>query len=103
MREISIRLYITGQTPRSEQAIANLQRICEQNPLNRCEIIIIDVLEQPDLAEEEKIIATPTLVKSHPPPVRRIIGDLSDVERVTLILGLSNRNTAATASGAHSS
>jgi circadian clock protein KaiB len=80
-------LYIAGHTPRSEQAIRNLRRICEHDISAECEIIIVDVLEQPKLAEEARVLATPTLIKEMPLPVRRIIGDLSDTEKV--LKGLS--------------
>lgn len=81
-----LRLYITGTTARSERAIASLRSICENELKGMYEMEIIDVLEHPQLAEDEKILATPTLVKRLPPPLRRLIGDLSDVEKV--ILGL---------------
>lgn len=77
-------LYVTGDTTRSAEAIANLQEI-QKLLSGRCEITVIDVLEHPELAEREKILATPTLVKSSPPPSRRLIGDLSDQ---TLVLSL---------------
>lgn len=73
-----LKLYITGTSPRSERAIANLVRLCEQKLANNYELSIIDVLEQPQLAEQEKILVTPTLIKEVPPPAQRIIGDLSD-------------------------
>jgi len=88
MNKFILKLYVTGQTPRSVQAIANLRRICEAELRGQYELLIIDVLEHPDLAEDEKIVATPTLVKELPPPLRRIIGDLSDSERVLLGLNL---------------
>ena len=75
---------MTGATPRAETAIANLRRICEQELGGQYELEIIDVLEFPDLAEDEKILATPTLIKSLPPPLRRVIGDLSNTEKVLL-------------------
>ena len=84
-------LYITGQTPKSERAIANVQRIREQELQGKYELVIIDVLEQPQLAEEMKILATPTLIKELPPPLYRVIGDLSDVEKVLLGLHLRYR------------
>ena len=87
MAKFQLDLYVAGQTPRSEQAIANLYQTCE-GMLENCEIRIIDVLDRPELAEENKILATPTLIKSVPPPRRRIIGDLDDVERVARMLGL---------------
>ncbi|MBF0348385.1 MAG: circadian clock protein KaiB [Magnetococcales bacterium] len=83
-----LKLYITGYTPRSERAIKNLRRICEQDLGGRYEMRVIDILEQPQLAEDEKILATPTLIKVLPPPLRRIIGDLSDTEKVLLGLDL---------------
>jgi circadian clock protein KaiB len=84
-----LRLYVTGTSPRTEVAIANLRRICEQELRGQYELEIIDVLKNPQLAEEEKILATPTLIKQLPPPLRRVIGDLSDKEKV--LLGLEVR------------
>jgi circadian clock protein KaiB len=75
---------VTGSTPRAEQAIGNLRRICEEELRGEYELEIIDVLENPQLAEDEKILATPTLIKSLPLPLRRVIGDLSDRDKVLL-------------------
>ena len=86
-----LKLYVTGKTPRSERAIANLRRICQEDMQDQYELSIIDVLERPQLAEEEKILATPTLTKELPPPLRKIIGDLSDIEKVLLGLDLQPR------------
>jgi len=86
--KLLLKLYITGKTPRSERAIANLRKICEQDLRGQYELSVIDVLERPQLAEEEKILATPTLTKELPPPLRKIIGDLSDIEKVLLGLDL---------------
>src|SRR4051812_37305632 len=86
-----LKLYVTGQTPRSTQAIANLRRLCEEELRGQYEMVVIDVLERPQLAEDEKILATPTLVKELPIPIRRLIGDLSDTERVLLGLDLQVR------------
>jgi len=69
-----LKLYVTGQTPRSQRAIAGLRQICEKELGGGYELVVIDVLERPQLAEDEKILATPTLVKELPPPLRRIIG-----------------------------
>lgn len=85
-----LKLYITGRTPRSEQCIANLRAICDRELADKYELEIIDVLEHPQLAEDEKILATPTLIKELPPPIRRIIGDLSDTEKVLLGLDLKD-------------
>ena len=75
---------MTGKTPRAEKAIANLRRICEEDLRGQYELQIIDVLESPELAEQDKILATPTLIKQLPPPLRRVIGDLSDKDKVLL-------------------
>ena len=82
MNKYVLKLYITGQTPRSERAIANLRGICEAEFAGRYELTIVDVLERPQLAEDDKILATPTLIKVSPPPARRVIGDLMDTDRV---------------------
>ena len=92
-----LKLYVTGQTPRSERAIVNLRRICETELNDKYELVIVDILERPGLAEEEKIIATPTLIKELPPPLRRIIGDLSDSMEVLIGLDLSYPTSGSTA------
>ena len=84
MSKYLLRLFVTGKTPRAEKAIANLRLICEQDLGGQYELEVIDVLENPDVAEAEKILATPTLIKRLPPPLRRVIGDLSDKEKVLL-------------------
>lgn len=89
-----LKLYITGSSSRSEIAIANLRRICEQELGGQYELQVIDVLEHPQLAEDEKILATPTLIKQLPPPLRRVIGDLSDKDKV--LLGLEVRPSRST-------
>jgi circadian clock protein KaiB len=89
-----LKLYVTGQTPRSLRAIADLRALCEEGLPGRYELTVIDVLERPQLAEDEKILATPTVVKELPGPMRRIIGDLSDSERVLLGLDLHTVSAA---------
>lgn len=84
MKKVLLKLYVAGQTVRSEHAIANLRRICEEDLAGQYELEIIDVLERPQLAEDEKIIATPMVTKELPLPLRRIIGDLSDSEKVLI-------------------
>ncbi len=86
-------LYVTGTSPRTKIAIENLNRICKQELEGRYELEIVDVLEHPQRAEDEKILATPTLIKQLPPPLRRVIGDLSDKEKV--LLGLEVRSAPA--------
>lgn len=93
MDKVSLTLFITGQTLRSQSAVANLRRMCRGIPPDQVELTIVDVLERPQLAEEAKIIATPTLVKSSPAPVRRIVGDLADTEQVLRWLRLKNPAT----------
>ena len=83
-----LRLYITGRTSHSMRAIENLRDICENELRGQFEVEVVDVLENPRLAENEKILATPTLVKKLPEPVRKIIGDLSDREKVLLGLDI---------------
>ncbi|MBW3552891.1 MAG: circadian clock protein KaiB [Gemmatimonadetes bacterium] len=89
MAKYLLKLYVTGHTPRAAVAIDNLRRICEDDLGGRYDLEIIDVLKHPQLAEDEKVLATPTLIKSLPPPLRRVIGDLSDKEKV--LLGLDVR------------
>jgi circadian clock protein KaiB len=84
-----LRLYVTGTSPRAQVAIANLRRICEQDLRGQYDLEIVDVLEHPEIAEQERILATPTLIKQLPPPLRRVIGDLSDKDKV--LLGLEVR------------
>ena len=90
-QDITLTLYITGQTPRSEQAVAHVRRLCASRWADRCTLDVIDVLEAPQRAEEDKIVATPTLIKVTPPPVRRIIGDFSQTEQVLEQLELSEK------------
>lgn len=89
-----LRLFVTGQSARAQQAIANLKRICEDELGGCYELEVIDVLQRPDLAENEKVLATPTLIKSLPPPLRRVIGDLSDKDKVLLGLEVQPRANA---------
>ena len=84
-----LRLYVTGQTPRAEAALRNIQRIIEDDLAGQYALEVIDVLDRPALAENERIVATPTLIKELPPPLRRMIGDLSDREQVLLGLDLA--------------
>jgi len=88
MSDLVLTLYVTGRTSRAERAIANLHHVAQSQVLSPCQVSVIDVLEQPELAEQNKIIATPTLIKSSPAPARRIVGDLSDVDEVALRLGI---------------
>jgi circadian clock protein KaiB len=83
-----LQLYVAGQSPKSMRAFANLTRICEEHLAGRYEIEIIDLVEHPALARTDGILAVPTLVRRLPAPIRTIIGDLSDTERVLVGLRL---------------
>jgi circadian clock protein KaiB len=87
-----LKLYVTGQSPRAERAIANLRRLCKDELAGCYELEVIDILEHPHLAEEERILATPTLIKQLPPPLRRVIGDLSSRDKVLLGLDVRPRD-----------
>ena len=84
-----LRLFITGTTSRSQRAIANMRRICEEKLAGKYDLEIIDVYENPEATQELQVVATPTLVKVLPEPLRRNIGDLSDREKVLAGLNLS--------------
>jgi circadian clock protein KaiB len=86
-----LRLYITGCSLASQHAVVNLRLLCQDELLGLCEFEIIDILENPEIAEQEKILATPTLVKRFPAPVRKVIGDLSQRDKVLFGLGLDIR------------
>jgi len=86
-----LRLYVADQTPNSMRAIANIQVICEENLQGRYELEVIDLYQQPKLAQGEQIIAVPTLIRTLPEPLRRIIGDLSDTERVLVGLDIQRK------------
>jgi circadian clock protein KaiB len=83
-----LKLYVTGLTPRSQDAVKNLRKILNEDYKGVYSLRMIDVVKHPNLAEDDKILATPTLIKILPPPVRRIIGDLSNKEKVLLGLDL---------------
>jgi circadian clock protein KaiB len=86
-----MRLYIAGQTPKSLRALANLKQICEEHLAGKYHIEIIDLLENPQLASTDQILAVPTLIRKLPEPMRKIIGDLSNAERVLVGLDLRPR------------
>jgi circadian clock protein KaiB len=83
-----LRLYVTGMTPRSLTAISRIKAICEDHLAGRYELEVIDIYEQPTLAKGEQIVAAPTLIKKLPLPLRRLVGDLSNKQRVLLGLDL---------------
>jgi circadian clock protein KaiB len=86
-----LRLFITGSTPRSARSIFNLRNLCEDRLMGRYQLEVVDIYQQPELARAEQIIAAPTLIKSLPLPLRRLVGDLSDRDRVLVGLDLKPR------------
>ncbi len=87
-----LRLYITGLSLRSTRAIENVKKICEQNLKGRYELEVIDVLQQPEYVKKEQLLAAPTLIKKLPLPLRRLIGDMSNKERLLIGLDLVPQN-----------
>ena len=87
-------LYISGMTPRSQRAVDNIHRLCEEHMAGRYDLKIIDIYQQPGLAKDAQIIAVPTLIKKLPLPLRRLIGDLGDLGRVLLALEVETDNGA---------
>ena len=83
-----LRLYVTGMTPRSIEALANIRQICEKHLKNRYELEVVDTFQKPHQLKEDQIVAMPTLLKKLPAPLRRIVGDLSNTERVLIALDL---------------
>jgi circadian clock protein KaiB len=92
-----LRLYISGMTPSATRAITNLKKLCEEHLAGRYDLEIIDIYQQPVLAKGEQILAAPTLIKQLPSPLRRIIGDMSNKDRV--LLGLDLRSRGETGAG----
>ena len=90
-----LRLYVAGQTPKSLAALKNLKKVCEEHLAGRYRIEVIDLMQQPQLARTDQIVAIPTLVRKLPNPIRKIIGDLSDVERTLVGLQLRPRKADA--------
>ncbi len=91
---MELRLYVAGQTPRSVAALINLKRFCQEHAPGRYHIHVIDLLKKPQLASGDQILAVPTLVRRLPTPMRKIIGDLSDREKLLIGLDLQPVDTA---------
>jgi circadian clock protein KaiB len=87
-----LRLYVTGMTPKSTRTIANVRKLCEEHLTGHYELDVIDIYQQLKLAKGEQIIATPTLIKKLPLPLRRLIGDMSDTERFLVGIGLKPKS-----------
>jgi len=88
-----LRLFVTGMTPRSTRAISAVRALCERRLKDRFELEIVDVYQQPAMIQDEQVFATPTLIKYEPAPLRRIIGDMSDINRLCFGLGLAYEGT----------
>jgi len=96
--EYDLRLYVAGQTPKAARAFTNLRRICEEHLRGRYSIEVIDLVENPALGRGDQILALPTLVRRLPTPIKKIIGDLSNTERVLVGLDLRPRRALRAAS-----
>jgi circadian clock protein KaiB len=90
-----LRLFVAGATARSRQAVLRVRALCETEMEGRCELVVVDIYQQPEMAREHQIVATPTLVKEFPRPVRRFIGNLSGLAGLFVELGLLPRITGA--------
>lgn len=95
--QFELRLYVAGTTLRSTHAIANLKEICEKHLKGHYQLRVIDIYQQPTLPAGDQIIAVPTLIRKLPPPLRRLVGDLSDRERVLIGLDIKPQHTEASA------
>ena len=89
-KKYQLRLYVAGQTPKSLRAFENLKRICEEHLAGQYNLEVIDLIKQPKLAKDDQILAIPTVVRRLPPPLRKLIGDLSNTERV--LVGLQMKS-----------
>jgi circadian clock protein KaiB len=96
-QHLILRLYIAGQTPKSLKAMTNLKKLCADYMSEGYRIEVIDLLKKPELAQQDQVLAIPTLVRNLPVPIRKIIGDLSDADRVLLGLDLQGGRTAGAA------
>jgi len=86
-----LRLYVTGMTPRSQKAIESIKEISEEHLAGRYDLEVIDIYQQPERAQEAQVVATPTLIKQLPLPLRKLIGDMSDKDRVLVGLGIQKK------------
>ena len=90
-KQWNLRLYVAGQTPKSVMALANLKRICDEHMHGQYSVEVIDLMENPQLARRDQIVAIPTLIRELPSPLKRIIGDLSNTERVLVGLDVATQ------------
>jgi circadian clock protein KaiB len=94
--KLVLRLYIAGQTPKSLKALSNLKKLCAEHMSDSYQIEVIDLMKKPEMAQQDQVLAIPTLVRNLPVPIRKIIGDLSDTERVLLGLDVDSGRAAGT-------
>jgi circadian clock protein KaiB len=94
-----LRLYVTGMTPRSQKAIENIKEISEEHLAGRYDLEVIDIYQQPERAQEAQVVATPTLIKQLPLPLRKLIGDMSDKDRVLIGLGIQKKEATDSSPG----
>ncbi len=87
-KKFILKLYVSGATRRSSRAIENIRAFCEEHLKGRYELEIVDIYQQPELLEKEQVIAAPTLIKQLPPPLRKLIGDMSDEEKIMVGLNI---------------
>ncbi len=87
-KKFVLRLYVSGATSRSSKAVENIRNFCEEHLKGRYELEIVDIYQQPGLLEKDQVIAAPTLIKSLPPPLRKLIGDMSDEEKIMIGLDI---------------
>lgn len=91
--EYMLKLYVSGNSPKSVRAILNLKKICEENLQGRYKLEVIDLYQKPELAKEANLIAAPTLIKRLPLPLRRVIGDMSDIDKVLVGLDIRKKDS----------
>jgi circadian clock protein KaiB len=90
-KKFVLKLYITGASRRSSRAVENIRKFCEEYLKDRYELEVIDIYQQPELLEREQVVAAPTLIRKLPPPLRRLIGDMSDTEKILIGLDLKTK------------
>lgn len=95
----ALRLFVTGNTPRSSKAVKNIQALCEKHLAGRYDLEVVDIIQQPELARSSDLIAAPTLIKRKPEPTRKVIGDFSDTDKVLLGLDIRPVKTPVPESG----
>lgn len=91
-KKFVLKLFVSGATARSSRAVENIRNFCEEHLQGRYELEIVDIYQQPELLEKDQVIAAPTLIKELPPPIRKLIGDMSDVDRILIGLNIKPKS-----------